>query len=185
MPLLRPTWPPRPRDPLRRVRASCCCCIATVSPVVLTYHSPNIPLRLHPSRKSDSSRRLLSRKWQDPSPHPPPNPQSSQRDDVTVFGCQSTTRSLSPSRPLSVASNLSLGVAPFTLQEAGNRLTRPSLDLLCAGCTIVGGLRALRLCGQEKIGGRAIFDLGNGVAGDKKPARYRIFEPSSGNCRQK
>ena len=56
---------------------------------------------------------------------PQPNPQSSRRDDVIVFGCQSTPRSRSHAGT-GIASNLSLGVAPFTLQEAGNRLYRRS-----------------------------------------------------------
>ena len=56
---------------------------------------------------------------------PHPNPQSSRRGDVIVFGCQSTPRSRSHAGT-GIASNLSLGVASFTLQEAGNRLYRRS-----------------------------------------------------------
>ena len=93
---------------------------------------PDIPPLLAPLiRNSDSSCGLLSRKWKDPRPSLSQPLKSSQRDDVIVFGCQSTTLPLS----LSLASNLSLGVAPFTLQEAGNRFYEyRRLLRLCARC---------------------------------------------------
>ena len=83
---------------------------------------------------------------------PHPNPQSPQRDDVIVFGCQSTARSLSHA---GIASNLSLGVAPFTLQEAGNRLHR--LSLARSLCEMHASGRSLSCPRKNQW---PIFDLG-------------------------
>ena len=116
---------------------------------------PDIPPLLAPLiRNSDSSCGLLSRKWKDPRPSLSQPLKSSQRDDVIVFGCQSTTRPLSLS--LSSVKSIIRGCS-FHAPRSGQQILRvsslaPSLcEMRVSGWSLSCPI-CVRFCVQEGIG---------------------------------